>query len=501
MRRMALLLALFALPDCVGNGSRDTPSFLLAPNDVWIQDVTLISPERETPLAHAHVVVRGERIAWVGDSAPEGTETGIVVVEGAGKQLVPGLIDGHVHLASVPGMSAEHVGAMPELAAAYYEQLPRSYLYFGFTTVVDVNVTNREAVERVRSAELGPMVLDCGNGLVLANGYPMANRPFPERFERYPNFLYDPRQADSIPIQYRPENHSPEAAVGRVADGGGRCVKAFYESGGVPGRWPVPTVEMMRQVRDLSHARGIPLLLHANSLEAHRFAAEVGVDAVVHGLWNWQSLGPDTDDELPLPVRETLDAGKRAGIGYMPSMRVLSGIGDLFDPAFLDHGGLAHVVPPSLLAWYRTPEAQWYAEEMTADGESVERLRAVYLGGARKRGTTYLAAQGGRIVFGSDTPSDTIYTNPPGFNGYLELREMEVASISPRQILASATIENARLFHIEDRYGTIQAGKIANLLLLRDDALVSTSAYDTLETVILEGRVVPRAELSAASAR
>jgi imidazolonepropionase-like amidohydrolase len=116
---------------------------------------------------------------------------------------------------------------------------------------------------------------------------------------------------------------------------------------------------------------------------------------------------------------------------------------------------------------------------------------------ARKRATTYLSAQGGRILFGSDTPSDAIYTNPPGLNGYLELREMEAASISTRQILASATLENARLFHIDDRYGTIEAGKVANLLLLREDPLASTSAFDTIETLILAGRAVPRAELSS----
>ncbi len=501
LRLSPYLLVLSVLPACA-----KSTAFRLDSKDIWIRDVTVISSEREAPLSNAHVVLRGDRIVWVDTAAPATTATtessaaDIAIIDGAGKYLVPGLIDGHVHLASVPGMSSEHVARMPELAEAYYEQLPRSYLYFGFTTVVDVNVTNREAVERVRSAELGPAVLDCGNALVLANGYPMANRAFPERFERYPNFLYDERQAESIPTEYRAEDHTPEAAVARVADGGGECVKSFYESGG--GRWPVPTLEMMRQVRELSHARGIPLLLHANSLEAHQFAAEVGVDAVVHGLWNWQSLGPDTpdmEDELPVPVREALDAERRAGIGYMPSMRVMTGIGDLFDPAFLDQEGLAHAVPPALLAWFRTPEAKWYAEEMTADGDSAERLRAVYLDAARKRGTTYLATQGGRILFGSDTPSDTIYTNPPGFNGYLELREMEAASISPRQILASATIENARLFHLEDRYGTIEAGKVANLLLLRDDPLVSTSAYDTIETVILEGRVVPRESLSAAA--
>jgi imidazolonepropionase-like amidohydrolase len=58
-------------------------------------------------------------------------------------------------------------------------------------------------------------------------------------------------------------------------------------------------------------------------------------------------------------------------------------------------------------------------------------------------------------------------------------------------------LENARFFRIEDRYGTIQPGKIANLLLLHDDPLATTAAYDTIETVILKGRVIPRSSLTA----
>ncbi len=112
-----------------------------------------------------------------------------------------------------------------------------------------------------------------------------------------------------------------------------------------------------------------------------------------------------------------------------------------------------------------------------------------------------MASNASRFLFGSDTPSDQIYTNPPGLNGHLEMREMEEAGVSPRQILAAATIENAKLFHIDKRYGTIEPGKIASLLLLRADPLASTSAFDTIELVVVRGRVVPRQALSAKAPR
>jgi imidazolonepropionase-like amidohydrolase len=54
------------------------------------------------------------------------------------------------------------------------------------------------------------------------------------------------------------------------------------------------------------------------------------------------------------------------------------------------------------------------------------------------------------------------------------------------------------LFGLED-YGTLEPGKIASLLLLRTDPLSSTAAFDTIDTVIVGGRVVRRETLSASA--
>jgi imidazolonepropionase-like amidohydrolase len=493
----AVSLACYALLPAVAQASpaRDTARFTLTTGDVWIRDVTLISSERPASLPHAHVVVRGERIAYVGGNAPGGRASGVTVVKGAGLYLVPGLIDGHVHLADVSSLSP---AAAPALVEAYFRQLPRSYVYFGFTTVVDLNIVDRERVDQIRKADVGPAVFDCGNALAFANGYPMSYLPPAARFERYPNFLYDPLQADSIPQRYSPEEHSPEAAVQRVMAGGGICVKGHYEPGFDPkaGKLPVPTEELMRRVRDASHPR-LPFLLHANSLEAHRFAVAVGVDAVAHGLWNWGPPSAGGNQEMPEPVREVLDAERRAGIAYMPTSRVLGGLADLFAPAFLDDSHVSKVLPADLIAWYRTQEGQWFKREIAAglEGLPPESLRAA--ASRPREALAYVAAHGGRILFGSDTPSAPTYANPPGYNGYLELREMEAAGIPPRQILAAATAENAQFFRLEDRYGTIEAGKIASLLLLRDDPLGSATAFDTIDTVILRGRIILRSTMAA----
>jgi imidazolonepropionase-like amidohydrolase len=68
--------------------------------------------------------------------------------------------------------------------------------------------------------------------------------------------------------------------------------------------------------------------------------------------------------------------------------------------------------------------------------------------------------------------------------------------MSPKQILAAATLESARLFGLEKDYGTIAPGKVASLLLLREDPLASTTAFDTIDTVVVKGRVIPRETLT-----
>src|SRR5215831_1522496 len=500
MKHLSHVVALALV--CCGCSSGHTGASLLVPGDVWIRDVTVVSPERDVSLSHGQVVIRAGRIASVGVESP-GPAPGVTVVDGAGKFLTPGLIDGHVHLAEVPGMSPADVASNSSLVAAYFSQLPRSYLYFGFTTVVDLNVIDRARVEEIRRAELGPAVFDCGNALEIANGYLMASMPPAERFERNPNFVYDPRQASVIPDKYSPEDHSPEAAVARVERAGGRCIKASYEPGygDLAGKLPVPSLEMMEDVRDASHRHHLPLLLHANSYEAHKFAVDAHVDAVVHGIFSGEAV-ENFARELSQKVLEVLDDERESGMAYMPTSRVLSGLSDLFAPDFLDDPHLTHALPGDLIAWYRTDEGGWFAKQLAASrffrGRSAEKIHEMFGTVAQRgRATSYLAGTGGRIVFGSDTPSAPTYANPPGYNGYLELRELETLGLSPSQILTAATLAAARLFKLDAEYGTVAPGKTASLLLLRDDPMMSTAAWDSIETVIVRGRIVQRATLSA----
>jgi cytosine/adenosine deaminase-related metal-dependent hydrolase len=76
---------------------------------------------------------------------------------GRGMYLIPGLIDSHVHLTLVPGMDVDQVASRPEIVNKYFQQLPRSYLYYGYTTVVYLGVAaNHQRLQDFRQAPQHP---------------------------------------------------------------------------------------------------------------------------------------------------------------------------------------------------------------------------------------------------------------------------------------------------------------------------------------------------------
>jgi imidazolonepropionase-like amidohydrolase len=63
--------------------------------------------------------------------------------------------------------------------------------------------------------------------------------------------------------------------------------------------------------------------------------------------------------------------------------------------------------------------------------------------------------------------------------------------------LEAATVEAAGAFHLDSLYGTVEAGKVANLVLLRANPLESVEAYDAIDLVVVRGMVLDRSALAA----
>jgi imidazolonepropionase-like amidohydrolase len=490
--RLGFVVAAALLASCSSTAPLEATS-----DSVLIEHVLIASPERDDVYGPVSVRIADGRIAAIDASLrPARGET---VIDGAGRYLSPGLIDGHTHLGDVPGLREDQAAAHPAMAAEAQAQIPRSYLFYGFTTVVDL-ISSAERMAAWNSIEVRPQAYYCGGAPVL-DGYPTNFIPAPLRYQILPGYLIDSSRTEPLPDSSDPAQHSPEVIVAGIQEDGAICVKTFYETGfGAARNLPVPGVETMRAVVAAAHARRMPVILHANSQNAQAFGVAAGVDAFAHGMWTWN----DNSQSALTPEIEALAALEiAAGIGMMPTIQVLYGEGEVFDAGFLARPALADALPASLLAWYATPEGQWFHDEMAegpygeviiengwerAIADSVARVTAV---------TRYYATHDGRLLFGSDTPSGPTYANPPGLNGRWEMDRWTAAGVSPSRLFRAATIDNAAFFGLDDEIGTVEVGKRADLLLLNASPFESVSAFDGITIVLAGGRAIERSELSA----
>jgi hypothetical protein len=305
-----------------------------------------------------------------------------------------------------------------------------------------------------------------------------------------------------------PAVHTPQAVVSRMKADGAICVKTFFERGfGGVRDLPVPKLETIREVVKAAHAAGMPVLMHANSDEAQRFGLDAGVDIMAHGLWNWYQEHSTTSNVTP-GIKKILDDELAQNVGLQPTIQVLNGIRDLFNASFLSDPRLPRVLPSNLIDWYRSPEGQWFRTLISqdlklpaaADSSQLEHVINEGIGPTIDRGkqaTAYVISRHARILFGTDTPSAPTYANPPGLNGWLEMHQLIEAGETPAQIFKSATLTNARALKLDQVIGTVQVGKRANLLLLRQDPTQTIDAYAGIAKVILNGRVLDPSELAA----
>jgi imidazolonepropionase-like amidohydrolase len=474
--------------------------------ELRIQHVVIVSPERPQARPNATVIVKDGRIAAIleGDNErrSRGGSSGTVIqLDGKGLFLTPGLIDSHVHLSQIPGMTEEQEKLHPGMARAARQQMPRSFLYFGFTTLLDL-ISAPEAMARWKNHDLVPDTFFCG-GAALIDGYPMNYTPKPLRYASMPYMLVEPGAESTLPKGIDAAAHSPEAVVARMKADGAICVKTFFERGFADVHdLPVPRLETIRALVGSAHAAGLPVLLHASSVEAQTFGLDAGVDVMVHGLWNWND--PSTTTEITPAVRALLDRVVERQVGWQPTMQVLIGIRDLFSTSFLADPMLARVMPAELIAWYGSKEGHWFRDLVVStpstDPKALEaQMQANFalLLSRNDQATGYLAKHHANLLFGTDTPSAPTYANPPGLNAWLEMHRLVAAGVTPAQLFEAATLSNARALHLDRDIGTVEVGKRANLLLLREDPTRTIEGYARIYKVILGGRVIDPNDLAA----
>ena len=471
--------------------------------DLRIENVTIVSPETAREIGGATVTIHKGRIQSISTTArvaPPSGPTSAQKLDGTHLYLIPGLIDSHGHLAGVPGMTDEQEKAHPDIARAAREQFPRSYLYSGFTTLIDL-ISTPEAMARWKSQDPAPDTYFCG-GAALMDGYPSNYLAKESRYTAMPYMLVEPPTPGSAVLPaVKASEHTPEAVVSRMKRDGAICVKTFFERGfGGVRNLPVPHAETIRALVQAAHAAGLPVLMHANSLEAQQFALDTGVDIIAHGLWNTDEK--TRPGELTALERSVLDRVISAHVGWQPTLQVLYGLHNLFDDATLADPRLVQVLPRDLIDWYRTPEGKWFRDSIITESPELAApaVAANMLLSPINRvaaATRYMAQHHARLLFGTDTPSSPTYANPPGLNGWMEMRRLAAAGVTPEQIFQAATLSNARALKLDREIGTVQVGKRANLLLVRADPTKTIQAYQEIAEIILGGRVLEPGMLAA----
>jgi len=261
----------------------------------------------------------------------------------------------------------------------------------------------------------------------------------------------------------------------------------------------VPPVGYFDALQAETRKRGMLLIAHANALDMQRIALDVGVDVLAHGLWNWGDS--DGQPGVPAPIAEQLRQIHAKNIGYQATLRVLPGTADMFREDTLKDPMYAKVVPASVLAFYASPPGQWFKEIMR-DGRGPSADTKIAHDWLKQneqgmRALRYLYDLGHSLLVGSDTPSAPTYGSQPGYDTYREMRLMAQSGIPLDAIFRAATLNNAKQFGLARDYGTVETGKIANLLLLDANPLETMRAWSQIDKVMLHGDVIEREVLAA----
>jgi len=391
----------------------------------------LIDGRGGDPTPDATLVVSGSKIEAL---FPEGTGRPVPrgkVIDLKGKTLMPGLIDAHVH----PGNVMYHLHQTAALPPAVYvhrvTKILETDLNLGFTTLRDA------------------AGLDQGFRVAIDEGLIRGPRLF---LSVTPLTQADngKEQSPRNSLGIRPENcHGSEEvrrAVRRTLDRGADQIKIFADGEvvsqsktdkGKPGE-PRFTIEELHAAVEVAEAAGSYVMAHTYSPRAIQNCLEAGVRSIEHGN---------------LLDEETAEIMSEKGAFFVPTLTIY----DLM----IQEG--AEVLDPY----------------------TIEKLQMVGQKGITALEFAYRA--GVKIGSGSDII---------GPLQHLKGRELAIKGkvMSPMEAIISATRTNAELLGIEDWLGTLEEGKIADLIVLDENPLNDLTVFeDGLERVVLvmkEGRIM-----------
>ena len=465
MLRVHLPLAAGLLAACApaAPGSGGDASAEIEP-DVALVGGTLIDGTGRAPVPNATVLVREGKIACAGACA---VPAGVRRVDVRGKYLIPGLVDGHVHY-SQTGWADGRPDALDvrerfpydstiATLRAHPERFYRSYLCSGVTATFDVGGYPwtwelREPAERSSAA---PHVAAAGPLLSTRDHW--VNLPAERQFVHM--------AGDS----------ATRAGARMIVSRGSDAVKVWYLVGAAT---PDTAAWKARLRVGAAEARraGIPLIVHATSLWAAKDALRAGARLLVHSV-----------EDRPVD-EEFLRLARQAGTFYNPTLTVREGYVQLRERRFDPRGVPLECVDPATRA-----RAQLTNSLPPAAGGDAVAYRARIAEGYRLMLANLKRVHdaGIPVVMGTDAGNPLTLHGP---SVYREMEAMAEAGLSPMEVLVASTRNGARVMGRED-LGTVEPGKVADLVVLSRDPLADVGNARSVALVVRRGRVWTREEL------
>jgi imidazolonepropionase-like amidohydrolase len=283
------------------------------------------------------------------------------------------------------------------------------------------------------------------------------------------------------------------AAFDAIRAAGGIGVKVPIEKGFGPRElWPIHPAAMRDAISREAAERGLPIYVHASSEDEQQIGLEMGAHALVH-----------LDFYAADPSPQFVERLVQQGTYVMTTFSIMDAELTRWHPERLDHPVVRLAVPETELATARDPEAgaaMALAQVASVFPRLPPFLRRVLAwlfvteAGSRQRlessqrAALELDRAGVPLVVGSDAGNSPEI--PYQFHGTSTLRELELlaaAGLAPGEVLAAATRVPSRMLGLEREVGTIEAGKRADLLVLRDDPLADAAAFRTALYVVKDG--------------
>jgi imidazolonepropionase-like amidohydrolase len=420
MKRAAILLFTFA-------------AFVASAQDVVIKAGTLIDGRSGEPKRNQVIVIRGDRIASVGDASA--IPANARVIDLSNMTVLPGLIDTHTHIflqgedEAEGGYDAQLLKFPLAYRAARATVSARRALEQGFTTIRDVetegagygDVGIKQAINEGHIP--GPRMFVVTRAISTTGGY---------NLEGYAPEIEVPKGAQLIdgPVEAR-------KAAREQLDHGADWLKVYMthrswlDKNGNLVSQPTLTVEELRAIVDEAHGWKRKVACHAYNGEGLHRALDGGCDSIEHGL--------DLDDAA---IAQML----RQGTWYVPTLSV-----------YYDHNS-----PPD------TPAGKRDRKRVALHGPSFQR--------ALKAGV--------KIAFGTDAGGFS-WKDPIA----QEFGRMVEFGMSPMDAIRSATSRAAELLDMQNDLGVIAPGAYADVIAVANDPLRDVNALKDVRFVMKDGVV------------